>query len=117
MIKREDKVKIYKKIFKFCFWALFVTFLTLYFSQSTGYYEYGNYKKTVLTNEKIKQFELDVEKGKNVQIEDYLEDKNYNLNNKISSFGYNVSDTIGIWVKDSLDFIFNSMNSALEENE
>ena len=118
MIKKEDKVKIYKKIFKFCFWVLLVTFLTLYFSNVTGYYDYNLHKKTVFTEEQIKRFESDVQKGKDVQIEDYLDDKSYNYNNKVSALGYNLSTTIGNYVKDGLNFVFDGLNNMMkEENE
>ena len=48
------------KIFKFIFGLFFMSFLVIYFSELTGYYEYQNYKKTSLTEEQIKKFEEDV---------------------------------------------------------
>ena len=93
-MKREDKIKIYKKIFKFCFWCFFITFLTLYLSQATGYYEYQQHKKVTFTNEQIEKFEKDVIAGKNVDIESYLEDTTKSYNNKTSKLGYTISNTI-----------------------
>ena len=59
------------KIFKYVFVFLFIIFMTLYFSQLTGYYEYRNYQKMVMTEEQIKQFEQDIKDGKEVDIKDY----------------------------------------------
>ena len=55
-MKIKDKLKIYTKIFNISFIVLLITFLALYVSQSTGYYNYEQHKKMVLTEEKIKQF-------------------------------------------------------------
>ncbi len=114
-MKREDKIKIYKKIFKFCFWCCFITFLTLYLSQATGYYEYEQHKKVSFTNEQIKKFEEDVASGKNVDLDSYLVEKEKNYSNKTSKLGYNISKTIGKYVKDGLDNTFNLINKAMEE--
>lgn len=114
-MKREDKIKIYKKIFKFCFWCCFITFLTLYLSQATGYYEYEQHKKVSFTNEQIKKFEEDVAAGKNVDLDSYLVEKEKNYSNKTSKLGYSISKTIGKYVKDGLDNTFNLINKAMEE--
>ena len=74
-------------MFRFCFMLSLLTFLALYFSQATGYYDYKEHKKVILTSEQIKKFEEDVANGKNLDIEEYLTntDKNYqNLSVQIS---------------------------------
>jgi hypothetical protein len=40
-----------KKIYRFIFMVFFLSFLVVYFSELTGYYEYQNNKKTTLTKE------------------------------------------------------------------
>ena len=57
----EGKEKIVNNIMKVLFLVLFLIFLTIYFSQSGGYYEFELHKKTVFTEEKIKQKKKDVE--------------------------------------------------------
>lgn len=52
-MKKEERIKLYSKIFKIIFWILLITFLTLYLSQATGYYEYELHQKVVLTEEKL----------------------------------------------------------------
>ena len=67
----------------------FVIFLILYISKETGIYEYKTYTKTHLTNEAIKKFENDLDKGLDVTLNDYIigKEKNYtNIINKTGSF-------------------------------
>ena len=69
--------------------VLFVIFLILYLSKETGIYEYKTYTKTHLTNEAIKKFENDLDKGLDVTLNDYIigKEKNYtNFINKTGSF-------------------------------
>lgn len=61
-----------EKIGKFVFYVLFISFLVLYFSSLTGYYEYQNHQKTNLTANEIKKFEQDIKEGKDIDIQDYL---------------------------------------------
>ena len=48
-MKIEEREKIYGRIFKYIFLLLLITFLTLYFSQVTGYSEFNQHKKVVYT--------------------------------------------------------------------
>ncbi len=67
----------------------FVIFLIIYLSKETGLYEYKTYTKTHLTNDAIKQFEKDLDEGKDVTLNDYIvsKEKNYaNIVNKTGSF-------------------------------
>lgn len=114
-MKREDKIKIYKRIFKFCFTVLFITFLTLYFSQATGYYEFEQHRQTTFTSEQIKKFEQDVASGKKVDMKDYLDNSNKDYSNKISDLGYAVSDNIGKYVKIGIEGAFGALNKLVEE--
>lgn len=114
-MKREDKVKIYKRIFKFCFTVLSITFLTLYLSQATGYYEYEQHKQSTFTSEQIKKFEADVASGKNVDINDYVDKTDKDYSNKVSDLGYNLSSQIGKYIKIGIDGAFGALNKLVEE--
>ncbi|MDD3392120.1 MAG: hypothetical protein PHE54_01030 [Bacilli bacterium] len=114
-MKTEDKIKIANNVFKFIFIALLIAFTTLYLSQATGYYEYEQYQKTVLTEEKIKQFEEDVLAGKNIDINDYIDNTDKNYQNKISRMGLNISSQIGDVVKTSLEGLFKFLSEVIEE--
>ena len=82
------------KIFKYIVLISFITFLSLYISQSTGYFEYKNSKKVALTNEQIKEFEKDVNEGKNIDITKYIEINNKDYQNKLSKTGLQVSNIL-----------------------
>lgn len=114
-MKPEDRVKIYNKIFKYVFWILLVTFLTLYFSQATGYYEFKQHQKVVYTAEQIKKFEDDVASGKDVHIEDYMETTNKDYRNKTSDLGLSISETMGNIVKTGIENFFSVINNMVEE--
>ena len=48
-------------------------------------------QKTVLTNDKIKEFEEDVKNGKNIDEKIYLEDTDKDYSNNISNIIYKIS--------------------------
>ena len=110
-MKKDKKNKIYK----FIFMVLFISFLVIYFSELTGYYEYHNYKKATLTEEQIKQFESDVASGKEVDINDYLlvEDNKYNnsLSNLTSSLSNGISNLITSGVDNTFKFLSKLVDS------
>lgn len=79
------------KIFKYILFTSFITFFALYLSASAGYFDYKSRKKVALTNSQIKQFEKDINDGKNVDIKKYIETNNNNYQNKISEIGLSLS--------------------------
>ena len=97
-MKKDKKNKIYK----FIFMVFFISFIVVYFSELTGYYEYQNHKKSTLTEEKIKQFEKDVAEGKEVDIKDYVDTKVANYNNKFSNMGLILSNSIDYILNDGV---------------
>ena len=53
-----------KKICKFVFICLFLSFVVSYVIEKTGYYEYNLQNKMIMTNEAMERFEKDVKEGK-----------------------------------------------------
>lgn len=107
------KNKIPNQIFKYFFIISFITFLTIYLSQLTGYYEYEQYKKKELTEEQIKKFEQDIRDGKEIDIDLYLEPtKNYQ--NGISNTTLIISDTIGEYMTKGIEFVFGGIGKLIE---
>ncbi len=102
------------RIFKVSMLICFATFMALYVTNKMGYDEYRNSKKTVLTNEKIKQFETDVAEGKNVTLEDYLP-KEINYQNKLSRLGLKISDTTSLLVKSAVQKSFKIISKLGEQ--
>ena len=76
-------------------------------------YEDINSKKTRLTEEKIKQFEEDVKKGKEIKVENYTTEVIKNYNNKISSFGLFTSKAIGSTFSWSITKIFSGIDKMM----
>ncbi|MBR2712169.1 MAG: hypothetical protein IKE73_00515 [Bacilli bacterium] len=98
-----------KKFFIILIFILFIIFLIIFFSSKSNYYEYSNYKKMTITNEKIDEFEKDINDGKNVNINDYIKDESKDYSNNITKVGdfisNNLFDITGKIVKISYNFI------------
>lgn len=111
-MEEKDKKKLYNKIFWKIFLALLFGFFALYVSEATGYYEFEQHKKVTLTNEKIKEFEKDLEEGKNIDIKNYIDEKEVSYENKTSSMGLAISQTIEGCVSNGLKKTFDFLNSV-----
>ncbi len=113
-MKPDEKKKLVNKIFWKIFLVFLVAFFALYVSEATGYYEFEQHKKVILTQEKIKQFEEDVAAGKNVDIKDYMGEKEINYQTKVSDFGFHLSETIGKHIQSGLESTFEFLNQMME---
>lgn len=110
----EEKVKkIITKIFWKFFLVLLIGFTAIYISEATGYYEFEQHNKKVLTEEKIKQFEEDVANGKNIDINDYVVTNEQNYETKLSKFGDKMSNKVEKFVVDGLNNTFKFLNNVL----
>lgn len=72
----------------------FIVFVSLYFIQFTDLYEYEQYNKMIMTKEAMERFESDVASGKNIEIEDYLENTVKDYSNSASKLGNKASNFI-----------------------
>lgn len=113
-MKTEDKKKICGKIFSRIFLALFVAFLAIYVSSATGYYEFEQHNKMVLTEEKIKEFEQDVASGKDVDIKKYVVNDVPNYQNNISKLGSTVSTNLENLIQTGIESTFSFFSKLLE---
>lgn len=109
-MKKNKKNRIYK----FIFMVLFLSFLVIYFSELTGYYEYKNHKQTVLTEEQIKKFESDVKNGKEVDISEYLVKEDRIYNNNLSKLSSKLSSGISKIVEKSVESTFKFLSNLVE---
>jgi len=110
-MKKDKK----KKIYRFIFMVFFLSFLVIYFSELTGYYEYQNHKKAAFTSEQIKKFEEDVASGKEVDINNYIVTDTKNYNNKLSKATSKLSDEISKLVEDGVENTFKFLSRLVEE--
>lgn len=73
---------------------LFILYISLSIAMETGYYEAKLNEKTMLTEESIKKFEQDVREGKNVDINDYVIEKNRDFSNGATKTGVFLSGLV-----------------------
>lgn len=103
-----------KRIFIGTFIMMFVCFLALYIIGLTGYFDYKQYEKMILTKENMEKFESDVNEGKQVDIKDYMKDETYDYNNNISKIGMDLSDNIEKYTKMFIGGIFKAFDKVVE---
>lgn len=111
-MEEDKKIKIFNKIFWKIFLALLFGFGALYISEISGYYEFQEHKQVTLTNEKIKEFEADIKEGKDINIKDYIDEKEMKLDNNFSNAGIFFSETIGEWLGNGLEATFDFFGSV-----
>lgn len=80
--------------FKIILISLFVIYISLYILNSTGYYDGSIRRKTELTESEIKRFEKDIDEGKVMDVNDYLEGHKKDYTNKTSKMGYAISTNL-----------------------
>ncbi len=102
----EETKKKKNHLFIIIMTLLFITFISLYFSQINGYYEYTQYNKKTITEESMKQFESDIEAGKDINIENYLKDSYKDYSNNMSNLGNKTSSTIEGFMTTGIKRIF-----------
>lgn len=110
-MKKNNKNKIYK----FIFLIFFMSFLVIYFSELTGYYEYQNHQKTTLTEEQIRKFEEDVKNGNEVDINKYLVVDTKKYNNTLSKLASKLSDNISKIVNNGVEYTFKYISKIIDE--
>ena len=92
-----EEVKSSNKLLKILLF-MFVGFLILTISKETGLYEYQVHNKTILTKEAMLKFENDVEMGKDVSINDYLESEYKDYSNIVSKTGSNLNKFVELFM-------------------
>ena len=92
---------------------LLFLFFVLYFMQASGYNEYTRNRENMLTEEQIKEYEEDIEEGKDVTIKDYLNKDKVNYDNKVSDLGLDLSYLIETTFNKGMNAFFNMLNEAV----
>lgn len=92
-----------------------LVFLGMMLANGFGYYESTLNKKTVFTNEKIKEFEEDIKEGKEVDLSSYIEINSPDYDNSVSEFSLSVSRIIEKTFSKGMNFIFRKISSVMEE--
>ena len=103
-------------LFKLILIIIIFIFLCSYYISNSGYYEYELREKTTITNEKIKQFEKDLQNNKKVDLVDYLDPEERNYSNKLSNMMYELSDNSNKLFRKCLKHFFKKINKMVEED-
>ncbi len=98
MIEESENKNTLLKVLLF----LFICFLIMYISKETGLYEYKVYNKTRLTEDAIKEFESDVNNGKNVNLKDYIVTDNNDYSSIFSKTGRSMGSFIETLMNDGI---------------
>ena len=104
-----------KSIIKLIMIIILIIFISSYIIASTGYYEYTMRERTIITNEKIKEFEEDIRNNKDVDIKDYYDNEELDYSNKITTLVYNVSDNSNKLARKAIKYLFKKLGSLVED--
>ena len=104
-----------KKIIKLFILVILIVFVMAYMISSSGYYEYTMQQRTVITNEKIKEYEEDVKNRENIDLKDYLEEEEVDYSNRFSNLMYNISDSSNKITRKMIKYIFKKLSYLVED--
>ncbi len=103
------------KLVNFIITIIFLAYVASYYIANSSYYEYQLQERTVLTNEKIKEFEEDVRNGQNIDVKDYVVDEYVDYSNKISNLVYNFSDSANNIARKVIKALFKKLSYLVED--
>ena len=87
--------------------VLFVLYISLTIAIQAGYYEAKLGEKTTITEEAIKQFEEDVQSGKDVDINDYITNVQMDYSNQTTKAGVLFSKAVEAVMSKGIDGMVN----------
>ncbi len=108
-------IKIKKSTLKLILIIIILIYISSYYIANSGYYEYDLQRRTVLTNEKIKEFEEDVKNNKDIDVKNYLENEETDYSNKITDIVYNSSDKGTKLVRKLVKYVFKKIGDLVED--
>ena len=88
---------------------LFIIFVSYMIAYNSGYYDLEVSKKTLLTQEKLEEFENDIKNEESVDIKNYLTSDYKDYSTPISKVGSNLSASLNNFIENSLGEFFNSL--------
>ena len=74
--------------------VFFIIFMVTYIITQSGYYEAKVHNKTLLTDQKIKQFEEDIKSGKKISLDSYYIEEKPDYSSLLSNTGKKVSNNL-----------------------
>ena len=89
---------------------LFVVFISYIIAFNSGYYEFSNYRKATITNEKMNEFEMDVKNNENIDVKDYLNNDYVDYSSVMSKVGNSVANTLNNFIENGLSSFFSGLS-------
>ncbi len=108
-MQEKKKINWFKVVIIF----LFIIYISLFALNLTGYYDGSIRRKVEFTSKQIAQFEKDIEDGKNIDLNDYLEDQNKNYTNNASKLGYTISSNVDKFLNTGIKEILKILGKLL----
>ena len=106
---------IKNKFLRFILIIIIIIFISSYYVSNSGYYEYHMQQRTILTNEKIIEFEKDVKNGTNIDLKTYLENDNIKYSNKLSDLVYELSNKGTKITRKIIKALFKKLSYLIED--
>lgn len=107
----EKKKNKGSKIFWYTLLFFLIAFTALYISEATGYYEFAQHKQVELNQVKIEEFEQDVRAGKNINVKDYIDERDISYQNGASIIGSKLSENIENLLQNGLKSVFDFLET------
>lgn len=104
-----------KKISKLIIIIIIIVFISSYLISESGYYEYTMQQRTIITNEKIKEFEQDIKDNKDIDLKEYLDDEELDYSNAFTNLMYNISDNSNKLARKTIKYVFKKISSLVED--
>ena len=104
-----------KSLIKLILIIIAIAFISSYLIASSGYYEYTMQQRTIITNEKIKEFEEDIKNNENIDLKEYYSEEKIDYSNKITNFVYNISDNSNKLTKKLIKALFKKLGTMVED--
>lgn len=109
------EIIIKKSTLKLILIIIILIYICSYYVANSGYYEYDLQKRTILTNERIKEFETDVQNNKDIDLKNYLEYEEIDYSNKITNIVYNTSDKGNKLIRKLVKYVFKKIGNLVED--
>lgn len=104
-----------KKIIKIIIIIVLIVFISSYMISESGYYEYTMQQRTIITNEKIKEFEEDIKNNQEIDLKDYYKPEEIDYSNKFTTLVYNISDNSNKLARKAIKYLFKKLGSLVED--
>ena len=92
-----------------------IIYTASYVITESGYYEYTLGQRTIITNEKIKEFEQDIKDNKDIDLIDYLDKGELDYSNAFTNLVYRISDNSNKLAKKAMKYLFKKIGSLIED--